>query len=176
MRLETNRLLLRLIRPSDVPALIDLWTDPDVTRFMGGPREASGLRNALEEDGTNPAAERFNLWPVEDATTGRVIGHCGLLNKEVDGITEIELVYVLAKPSWGHGFATEIASALRDHAFTAMDLPRLISLIDPENAASERVAKKVGMRFEKEFVRSGGAVRRVYAVEREPVDRTDESA
>jgi RimJ/RimL family protein N-acetyltransferase len=47
-----------------------------------------------------------------------------------------------------------------------MGLCRLIALIEPENRASERVAVKIGMRLEKEVVRPGGALRKVYAVER----------
>jgi ribosomal-protein-alanine N-acetyltransferase len=56
--------------------------------------------------------------------------------------------------------------ALKRYAFEHMGIERLIALIKPENGASERVALKVGMRLEKEVVRPGGAVRKVYAVER----------
>ena len=142
--LETDRLRLRRIRASDVPALTSLWCDPDVTRFMGGPRQEGDLRDAFAEDVKDPFACEYDLWPVEEKASGDVIGHCGLLDKEVDGRREIELVYVLAKAAWGSGYATEIASALRDHAFCELGLDRLISLIEPENAASERVAEHVG--------------------------------
>jgi ribosomal-protein-alanine N-acetyltransferase len=166
MRLETERLWLRELQADDLPALVSLWSDPDVTRYAGGPREAAGVRGALEEDLADPSAETYNLWPVEEKETGEVIGHCGLLDKEIDGVTEIELAYFLACSAWGNGYATEIACALRDHAFQAMGLPRLISLIDPENVASERVAAKVGMSLEREIARPGGEARRVYAIER----------
>jgi ribosomal-protein-alanine N-acetyltransferase len=99
--------------------------------------------------------------------THRVIGHCGLLDKEVEGHAEIELVYVLAADSWGRGYATEIAIALRDYAFRELGLRRLISLIEPENIASMRVAEKAGMAFEKEIVRPGGAIRRIYSIAKE---------
>jgi len=166
--LETERLRLRELRADDLPALIGLWTDPEVTRFAGGPREADAVRSALEEDLADPGGERFNLWPVEEKATGRIVGHCGLLDKEIDGVTEIELAYFLARSAWGKGYATEIAGALRDHAFEEMDLPRLVSLVDPENAASERVAMKMGMRWERDLVRPNGALRSVYAIGRGP--------
>jgi len=165
--LETSRLRLRRLQPKDVDALVELRCDSEVTRFMGGPRDDEKIRPVLIEDSADPLAETYDLWPVVEKATGTVIGRCGLTGKDVDGREEIELVYVLAKRAWGRGYATEIAGALRDHAFGSMGLSRLISLIEPENAASERVAVKVGMTLEKSGVRPGGAIRRVYAIERE---------
>jgi len=163
--LETERLVLRRLQVSDVDALVSLWCDPDVTEFMGGARDAERLRLLFLEGAADPFAEIYDLWPLIEKASGTVIGHCGLLDKTVDGCQEIELVYVIEKDSWGQGYATEIARALRDHAFMALGLTRLISLIEPRNAASERVAQKVGMRLEKEIVRPGGEPRRVYAIE-----------
>jgi ribosomal-protein-alanine N-acetyltransferase len=162
--LETERLLLRYMTPEDIQSLVDLWTDADVTYFMGGPREIKTLTQNLEETTANPLAEPYDLWPVVEKSTGKVIGHCGLLDKDVDGTKEFELVYVLAKSVWGKGYATEIARALRDYAFTFCGLTRLIALIEPENVASEKVAVNAGMRFVKEVIRPGGAVRKVFAV------------
>jgi ribosomal-protein-alanine N-acetyltransferase len=165
--LETERLTLRYQQPSDVAPLVGLWADPDVTRYMGGPRDREWLQSALEETARDPYAERYDLWPLIEKKTGQVIGHCGLLDKEVEGRQEIELTYVLASSAWGKGYATEIGRALKTHAFEEMALDRLIALIEPENTASERVAEKVGMRLEKEVVRPGGELRKVYVVERE---------
>jgi RimJ/RimL family protein N-acetyltransferase len=163
--LETERLRLRWVQPSDVPTLVDLWCDPDVTRYMGGPRDRAELEAIFEEDTQDPFTEQYDLWPVEEKQTGRVIGHCGLIDKQVEGETEIELVYVFAQSAWGKGYATEIGEVLKEHAFEHMRLQRLIALIDPGNEPSERVAIKVGMHLEKEVVRPGGAVRRLYIIE-----------
>lgn len=57
---------------------------------------------------------------------------------------------MLAKVYWGQGLGTEAAQALIQYGFAHLDVSRLICLIDPENQTSERVAKKIGMRFEKE--------------------------
>src|SRR3990170_9154392 len=110
------------------------------------------------------APPRYTLWPVVERATVRVIGESGLLEKDVDGRREIELVYVFATDVWGRGYATEAASAVRDAAIRA-GIPRLIALIDPDNPASARVAHKVGMRLERDVVRPGGATREVYALE-----------
>lgn len=92
------------------------------------------------------------------------MGHCGFLEKEVEGRAEIELVYVIARDRWGQGYASEAAAALRDHAFAVMGLSRLIGLIEPGNVASARVAAKLRMVPEGETVRPGGRVMQVWAI------------
>ena len=164
--LHTPRLLLRFQTPADIPPLIALWRDPAVMRFMGGPRDLQRLQIAFDETQANPTAETYDLWPLVELSSGQTIGHCGLLDKEVDGQAEIELVYVLAKSAWGKGYATEIGAALIAHAFEQMGLRRLVALIEPENEPSERVVLRLGMRLEKEVIRPNGEPRRVYAIEK----------
>jgi len=163
--LQTGRLILRRQEVSDVGPLVDLWADPDVTRYLGGPRDRDWLREVFEKTAEAPFAEEYDLWPVVEKETGEVVGHCGLLEKEVEGRKEIELTYVFSRSAWGKGYATEIGRALRDHAFQELGIEWLIALIEPENVASGRVARKVGMCFDREVVRPGGALREVYVVE-----------
>ena len=163
--LETERLRLRPVEFADVPILADLWSDPDVTRHIGGPRDRGKLVEIFEQTARDPLAEKYDMYPVEEKATRTVVGHCGLIDKEVEGKTEIELVYVLARPAWGRGYATEIAAAIKGHAFEKMGVRRLIALIEPGHEASEQVAVKVGMHLENEVVRPGGALRRVYVAE-----------
>jgi ribosomal-protein-alanine N-acetyltransferase len=164
MLIETDRLLFRPLRVADAEALASMWSDPEVTRFMGGPRDPAELSRSLEkrarEDG---AAAEIDLWPVVERSSGRIVGHCGLLEKEVEGRGEIELIYVFARAAWGKGYATEAAEALKRYAFERLALPRIIALIDPDNAASERVAVKVEMRFERDTLRPSGKTLRLYA-------------
>ena len=155
---ETERLLVRAIEPADIEPLAAIWCDPQATRYMGGPRQFHAVCRALREDLPPPVPSRFNLWPTIEKATGRVIGDCGLLEKEVAGRTEIELVYVLAPAAWGRGLATEAGRAIRDHATAALQCRRLIALIHPENAASERVAVKLGFRCEGTVERPQGVL------------------
>jgi RimJ/RimL family protein N-acetyltransferase len=161
--LETDRLILRRQRASDIPFLVDLWSDPEVTRHLGGPRDRDQLQEAFEETARDPFAEQHDLWPVVERETGRPVGHCGLLDKDVEGGMEIELIYILAESAWGQGYATEIAQALRDYGLSSLGIERLIALIEPGNEISERVATKVGMRFERE-IRRHGTTRLLYCV------------
>ena len=164
-QIETERLLIRPLEVSDASPLAAIWSDPAVTRHMGGPRNFVELRDQLEADARGGSQAQIDLWPVVERSSGRVIGHCGFVKKDVDGQTEIELTYVFESQSWGKGHATEAASALRDHAFQQLELRRIIALIDPENRASRRVAEKIGMSFERETTRPSGKVLRVYAME-----------
>ena len=163
MHLKTERLLIRNIQLSDIPALVEIWTDPAVTQFMGGPRDKDFLVQTFSDDVDAGQPDPYDLWPVIETVSNEVIGHCGLLAKEVDGQPEIELTYVLHKLAWGKGYATEAAVALRDYAFEMHQLERLIALIDPMNYGSERVVQKAGMALEKE-VQRGDKLMLLYAI------------
>jgi ribosomal-protein-alanine N-acetyltransferase len=165
MRIETDRLILRDLEARDADDLAVLWADPEVTEFMGGPRDAGRARSSFLTLAREKEPPRWGLWPVVEKATGVLVGNCGLVEKEVEGRKEVELIMVFGRFYWGRGFATEMSLALRDYAFIRCGLTRLIALVDPRNKASARVVEKVGMRFEKNTVRSEGRVVRVYAVE-----------
>jgi len=136
MEIKTDRLIIRSIQEADVESLAALWTDPDVTHYMGGPRNYEEVLKSLREDAKLNLQPDFDLWTVIEKGTGQIIGHCGIIDKDVEGKREYEIIYVLAKSSWGKGFATEVAISIRDHAFNQLGLKRLIALIDPDNRQS----------------------------------------
>ena len=68
----------------------------------------------------------------------------------IDQRHEVEVAYLLAKAYWGQGLGTEAAQAILHYGFEQLGLLRLICLIDPENQASIKVARNIGMLFEKE--------------------------
>jgi RimJ/RimL family protein N-acetyltransferase len=165
VRIETERLLLRRVEAPDATIVAGLWSDPTVTRYMGGPRNFNKVRLEFEAEARRSTVSTTGWWPVVEKASGRVIGECGLIEKEVDGRGEIELVYVFAFDSWGKGFATEAALALRDYAFRRLGLRRIVALIDPENYASARVAEKIGMQFERETRRPSGRIMRMHSMD-----------
>ena len=167
IRIETQRLVLRNTQTIDIPALVIMWTDPDVTRFMGGPRDAKWLEKNFAEDANNPDPLLYDQWPVVEKSSDQVIGYCGLLDKEVEGQPEVELVYVFVLAAWGRGYATEMALALREHATRKMGLRRLIALIEPENEPSARVAERLGFHAQK-TIKRGDAERVLFVYEEQP--------
>jgi RimJ/RimL family protein N-acetyltransferase len=164
MKCETERLLIRSIQLADVPTLVKLWVDPMVTKYLGGPRSHGVIYDSLIKDAQVKLVPKFDLWTVIEKFTGHIIGHCGILDKNVDGITEYELIYVLSKSAWGNGYATEAATAIKDYAFQRLGLRRVIALIDAQNKVSERVAVKAGLSYEKDTKRPSGKKMRVFSL------------
>jgi [ribosomal protein S5]-alanine N-acetyltransferase len=96
-------------------------------------------------------AERgHGLWAMTLKGAEQVIGDCGLIAQEVEGVEETEIGYHIRRDFWGQGLATEAARACRDYGFERLGRSRLISMIRPENFPSRRVAEKNGMRIERE--------------------------
>jgi RimJ/RimL family protein N-acetyltransferase len=82
------------------------------------------------------------FWVVERKSDGAFLGRVGLWQPE--GWPGVELAWTLDRPYWGNGYATEAAKAALDHGFLNHPMSRLVSLIDPENAPSRRVASRLG--------------------------------
>jgi RimJ/RimL family protein N-acetyltransferase len=97
----------------------------------------------------------YGLFSVIRRADNLLIGDCGLERMEVEGRNVAELGYDFRSDAWNRGYATEAARAVREHAFNTLGLAELISLVRQTNAASARVAEKVGMRRAGEFERYG---------------------
>ena len=164
MKIETDRLIVRSNQLVDSEPLAALWADPDVTYYMGGARNYEEILKLSREYAQLNPQPAFDLWPVIEKETGQIIGTGGILEKDIDGSNQYEVIYVLAKSAWGKGFATELASSLKDYAFDDLGLKRVTALIDPGNLKSERVATKIGLRYEKDTVRPNGKIMRLYAL------------
>jgi RimJ/RimL family protein N-acetyltransferase len=166
MELQTRRMILRSFREEDVDTMAELFANPDFMRFSLGIH--------TERKKTLAFIEKVMGWdragiPSPFAVTLRgentVMGYCGFLHHpEVPG--EVEIGYRLNPKYWNRGLITEAARAVRDHAFADLKLPRVISLIHPENLPSRRVAEKNGMKVDNEITFRGFPTL-VYAMNRE---------
>lgn len=146
--IETARLRLRQFREDDLDAFADIYSDPDVVRYLGTGAPASKDETAehLSKLIANHWAEkRLGRWAVIDKADGRLIGLCGL--RLLEGSPE--LVYLLSKSYWGRGLAPEAARACLRYAFEELRLERLVAITRPENTASRRVLDKVGLKYER---------------------------
>ncbi|WP_157954448.1 GNAT family N-acetyltransferase [Saccharospirillum mangrovi] len=163
--LTTARLTLRHQLPTDIDFLINLWSDPSITQYTGGPRDVKFLRNIFQEIAQNPEAEEFDLWPLVLNADNTLVGYAGLLPKEIDGETYVEVNYFIDSNRQGKGYAVEIGRKLVEYGFNDKDQTSLIAVIDPNNKASIRVAEKIGMTFWKNENRSG-QVKAIYRIDR----------
>jgi RimJ/RimL family protein N-acetyltransferase len=84
----------------------------------------------------------YGLWAVEEQASGVLVGRIGFWNPE--GWPGFEIGWMLRRSFWGQGYATEGARRALQYAFTELQQPQVISLIHPENAASIRVAGRLG--------------------------------
>jgi RimJ/RimL family protein N-acetyltransferase len=84
----------------------------------------------------------FGMWGVFEGASGRLVGRVGFYQPE--GWPDFELGWTMGRPSWGKGYAPEAAHACLEYAFEVMKRDHVISLIDPENVSSIRVAEKIG--------------------------------
>jgi RimJ/RimL family protein N-acetyltransferase len=166
MELQTERLILRSFREEDVDAMAELFANPDFMRFSLG--VFTKRKKTVEFIDKVMGWDRDGI-PSQFAVVSRgehaVIGYCGFHHHpELPG--EIEIGYRLHPDYWNRGLITEAAHAVRDHAFVDLKLPRVISLIHPENIPSRRVAEKNGMKIEKEITFRGFPTL-VFAITRE---------
>jgi RimJ/RimL family protein N-acetyltransferase len=175
--LETDRLLLRAPVPEDAESLAPMYADPEVMRYVGDGRT---LSRAETERSVKRMIERwdadgFGLFTAVRKEDGSVIGRVGLLvwNSDTwepttraegaDVPTEVEVGYTLGRDYWGRGYATEAAGAVRDYALDELGAERLIALIIHGNTASENVARKLGLEYERD-VRLGRREAQLFAL------------
>jgi RimJ/RimL family protein N-acetyltransferase len=150
--LESQRLIFRQLKLDDLDSLFALYRDPETRQYF--PEGVLTYEETKEEltyflNG-HPQHPELGLWATIHKESGQFIGRCGLLPWTIDGRFEVEVAYLIDKAYWGQGLGTEAAQAIRDYGFETLRLPRLVCVIDAGNAASVKVAEKIGMWFEKE--------------------------
>jgi ribosomal-protein-alanine N-acetyltransferase len=166
--LQTQRLSLREFESEDLDALVTILSDPETMRYYPAPVDRVGVADWIQRNRARYANDGYGLWAMILASTGELIGDCGLVRQRVDGMDEIEIGYHVRRDLWGQGYASEAACACRDYGFAKLEVDRLISLIRPENLASRRVAEKNGMTIWKEVTRAN-LLHYVYASERDEI-------
>ncbi len=143
--LTTERLALRRMTDRDLDWLAALYSDPDVTLYLGGLKTRDQVADMmrtriLEYYDANPG---LGAWMTIERATGDQVGF-HLLNN-IQGETIIQVGYGLLKPAWGKGYATEMAAAVLRHGFGELGLPRIAGIASLPNVASQRVLEKIGL-------------------------------
>jgi RimJ/RimL family protein N-acetyltransferase len=150
MTVETPRLRLRPLQASDAEPLMEIHQDPEVIKYvlLGAPPGGITVawRNIAMMIG-HWHLRGYGPWAVAEKSTGQVIGRVGLWNP--DGWPGIELGWIIRRSRWDNGFATEAARAALQWAWENVETDHIISVIQPDNARSIRVAEKIGECFER---------------------------
>lgn len=147
--IATPRLHLRRFIPADLDAIWAVERDPEVMRYVGkGARTREESQTRLEAAMSHWERHGFGMMAVVHIQDNRLIGRAGLCF--LDDTPEIEVGYVLDKPYWGQGLATEAAGACVRYGFEVLGLQRIVAIARPENEASRHVMTKLGMKQEGE--------------------------
>jgi [ribosomal protein S5]-alanine N-acetyltransferase len=149
--LETERMVLRRMEMADVDGLMGIFSDPVAMRYYPGTKSRQEAEEWVRRMQENYRDQGFGLWVAVLEDSGEFAGQCGLTVQQVEGKDEVEIGYLFLRKFWGRGLATEAAMASRDHGFHTLGYGRLVSLIDPRNLPSRRVAEKVGLTLEGEI-------------------------
>ncbi|MEV0644418.1 GNAT family N-acetyltransferase [Phytomonospora sp. NPDC050363] len=145
--LTTARLRLRQWRREDYAPFAELNADPEVMEHFPSTltRErsdalATRIAGAINDNG-------FGLWAVELTETGEFLGFTGLSTATFDAhfTPAVEIGWRLARKAWGHGYATEAATAALDHAFGFLRLAEVVSFTAVGNVRSQAVMTRLGL-------------------------------
>lgn len=153
MKRETERLIVRDPVPQDAQFLAKLWSNVDVTKHSGGPRVETEILPFIHDDIIKTRDSNLKRWVVFSKDSGHFLGECGVVEKDIEGRNELDLIYYFMPESWGKGIAFEAASAVIDYLFSSVGLKRVVALIAPQNTSSEKLARKLGFHLERTIIR-----------------------
>ncbi len=170
--LETPRLITRFLTQEDVAIWVEYCKDPIATRFTAfeGKTPEEMAQASIDLSLQRYRENRYGLQALIDKETNEFVGKCGLLLQEVNGKQEIEVGYHLLPRYWGKGYATEAARRFRDYAFENDLADSVISLIDPDNTESKKVAIRNGMQLTETGAVCKGAKYDLYRITRKEWD------
>ena len=152
--LETDRLIIRDLQESDLPALIAMNQDPEVMQYF--PKSYSQAESLRLYQGIQDEVKAYgySLWAVEEKDSQEFIGLVGLHHSDLRifaGKEVVEIGWRLRKEFWNRGYATEAAQACLDFAFQQAGLSEVYSFTSLLNLPSQKIMQKLGMEFVKEF-------------------------
>ena len=148
--IETARLTLRPFNLDDSEPLSQILSVPDVLRYYpsSDPPDLERVQKLVQRQIQHWQDYGYGWWAVVPHAEQQLIGWSGL--QYLPDTDEIEIGYLLGKPYWGRGLATESAEAGLDFGFNTLGLQEIIGIVHPENIASQGVLKKIGMQFVKQ--------------------------
>lgn len=144
--LSTQRLRLRPWHLDDVEFFVAMDMDPDVGRYLypHGPPVEAERRAEMQQRISQGQPDQGCIWTVEWAESGKRLGRCGVHPLRDSDLIEIGYRYITA--AWGNGVATEAAERVLDYGFRDFNFDPIVGVTHPDNAGSQRVLQKIGLR------------------------------
>jgi [ribosomal protein S5]-alanine N-acetyltransferase len=165
--IETERLVLRELRDTDMRPLLEMLTAPTVMRWLfgSGPMTDDEAERFINENFTF-GKQVHGLGVLCAGETGFFVGFAGLLPCRYLYEDDFELGFALREGSWGKGYATEIGMAQIEYGFKSFNVPRLLGFAHPQNTASLRALEKIGMKLIKTIHTDQRGPRCLYIIKR----------
>jgi RimJ/RimL family protein N-acetyltransferase len=149
IRVETERLIMRMWREDDFEPYARICADPEVMRYLN--KEGKPLTRLESWRHLAFLIGHWHLrgyghWAVEEKASGNLVGRIGFLYPE--GWPDFEIGWTLGREYWGKGYALEGARSALEYAFKELDREHVVSLIRPGNQGSIKVAERLGEKLE----------------------------
>lgn len=147
--LETERLLMQKLTVDDLDEMVQMRSDIEVARYIGGERARTREFNEQRLRFYISCYDKFGfgMCKMIYKPDNKTIGWSGLQPLQDTG--EVEVGYGLIKEYWGRGIGTECARAWLEYGFNQVGLDRIVAVAIPENKSSWRIMEKLGMKYEK---------------------------
>jgi ribosomal-protein-alanine N-acetyltransferase len=160
MKLEllSDRLILTPLELTDIDLAVELWTDPEVVRYICDVPTEAEIRREMPDSIKRGGNGGIGIWCIADRQTGEKLGSTYLLPMPTEGEdvdygliimgqmpdADIEVGYFLRRSAWRQGYATEVCKRMLHFAFQEVALNKVVASVDANNVASQNVLKKSG--------------------------------
>jgi len=154
--IETERLILRNMLPTDVDGMFELDSDPEVHKYLGNKPFKSKSQSEEIINGIMEQYKEFGIgrWAMVNKQTNEFIGWSGLKLNTItfNGYTNFfDVGYRIIKRFWGKGYATESSIAALNYGFKTLKLDTIYAITEKGNEASHRVLLKIGLNYIEDF-------------------------
>jgi len=145
--IETNRLILRTWKNSDLKPMLSINQDPKVMEYFPGLQDLETTKNLILKINSHFKKHGYTLYATEIKNSGEFIGFIGLFTPGFEShfTPATEIGWRLSSKHWGQGFATEGAKAALDYAFRELKILEIVSFTSVDNTKSIRVMQKIGL-------------------------------
>lgn len=159
---ETERLIVRRWTISDQPALLSLYSDRDVVKWVddGRPLTAAEAARWMIVTQNNYERRGYGMFAIDERRTSTTVGFGGVVHPGDQ--PEAEVKYAFQSTIWGRGVATEFLLGLIAYGRASHGIMQLTATISPENKASARVLMKCGFRYMTTRAENDGSLTEVY--------------
>lgn len=151
--ISSKRLKFKYIEKEDFDSLYEILKDPEVMYAWEHDFTEEDVNAWIEKRCALYELFGYDYFLATDKLTGKVVGQIGILDEIVNGEHITGIGYILKKEFWHKGLATEGAEAMIEYAFNVLKKDKIIATIRPENISSCKVAERIGMKIESDFIK-----------------------